>query len=327
MIPPILENIKKEIADFKPNKVVSMQELQDIEFQFEDIAKEQHARMEEMNDFNRSFMIYISAIELLYITANFLLDSTELKKHAKKLNKIEDLYNPSGPPLSPIFESYYNMWLLFDYKIEGYSLADMILALKDMFSYPLEVIELIKLANTSYAGIYKYIGKGPNDILLLEDIVTKKVYEVKDPNELKGIKKGELWYIRLLPPLPEYQCAYYTSATTPYILTGHKEQEWLDYFKRQSIIPNTLGVEHRLAEHMHYGKSTTYWLEYIVQSYVKQKGNVIILKGLPDCEETRPYANGPLTKTRKTPVTLEGDLQVDFGNLLNKFLSLNPFKN
>ena len=82
---------------------------------------------------------------------------------------------------------------------------------------------------------------------------------------------------------------YFVGLTTPYVLLGLGESEWLAYFERFQIVPGTVGGEERLRRHMKLGGAPTYWSEFIFYGYVNFRSDAIFLTGLPDRPETQPH--------------------------------------
>jgi len=80
----------------------------------------------------------------------------------------------------------------------------------------------------------------------------------------------------------------HVALTTPYLLAGFSEREWLENFARQQIARGTVGAEERLHRHMKYGKDDWYWSEFVFYGYVNHRADAILLSGFPDRPETQP---------------------------------------
>jgi hypothetical protein len=83
-------------------------------------------------------------------------------------------------------------------------------------------------------------------------------------------KPGELWYVRLCPPLPglvEYQVAF----TTPYILIGATKTDWTAYLKKSLL--GSGDTNKALHDLLKFGKAAhsrrpdESWNEFIFQAY------------------------------------------------------------
>lgn len=79
------------------------------------------------------------------------------------------------------------------------------------------------------------------------------------------------------------------ATTTPYVLAGYPESDWLEYFDRHQIVPGTLGCEERLGRHMKRGRDEWYWSEFVFYGYVNHRPDAIFLTGFPDRLETQPH--------------------------------------
>ena len=101
-------------------------------------------------------------------------------------------------------------------------------------------------------------------------------------------KAGELWYIRLLPPLVPKFATYHVAFTTPYVLLGSTN---LDYdFLRRNVVGIKASSEAEALHRLHEVRSRkNYWNEFVLLAYHHQT-NAIYLSGIPDLKSTLPHA-------------------------------------
>jgi hypothetical protein len=136
----------------------------------------------------------------------------------------------------------------------------------------------------SRMGFYIHCGR-KGKLTVLEDIVTGAVCRAIVPSGDRG-EKGELWYVRVLPPpMPGGQ--ENVVFTTPYIVLHPKLAEWREYFRRTIPAPAPIdGYEH----HLKYGPTRQYWNDFVFEAYVNHRTEAIYLVGLPDIPESRPHS-------------------------------------
>jgi hypothetical protein len=103
-------------------------------------------------------------------------------------------------------------------------------------------------------------------------------------------RPGELWYVRVLPPLVPDLARYHIAFTTPYILIQTIKQDWLQFLKRgmsQSGFGNDKDGLHRFLK---YGPDPHYWNEFVFKGYHHHTSAAISLAGIPDMKATLPHA-------------------------------------
>jgi hypothetical protein len=140
----------------------------------------------------------------------------------------------------------------------------------------------------SRMGVYIHEGT-ERDAIVLREFVTDTVCRAVVPSGYRG-RKGELWYVRVLPP-PLPGVMEHVVFTTPYLLVHPGEREWQAYFRR--TLPDA-PLRDRIARyehHMKFGPTRDYWTEFVFEAYVNHRSDVIFLKGLPDVPESRPHSS------------------------------------
>src|SRR4029077_12605614 len=81
-------------------------------------------------------------------------------------------------------------------------------------------------------------------------------------------KRGELWYIRLFPPLEPELATYHIVFTTPYILVGQSKDDWIAYLKRSMVGIMASSEPHGgLHQLLKFGTSTNHWNEFVLLAY------------------------------------------------------------
>jgi hypothetical protein len=212
----------------------------------------------------------------------------EMKAYFKAAAAAEDEYMPDGPPISPLTASFFTTWAFYDLRIgnSGETIGGCQIELNDLFCLSVDQLDALRKLNDSRMGIYEHIGfDGPQ--VRLRELITDDEFVCHNASGYRG-HQGELWYVRLLPPLlPEH--ATYIVFTTPYILTEASKEDWTQFLRRgmsQSGFGNDLVDLHRFLK---YGPAKNYWNEFVFKGYHHHQSDAIFLAGIPDLQATLPH--------------------------------------
>lgn len=196
---------------------------------------------------------------------------------------------PSGPPMSPLTTSFFTCWALFDVSVglAEETIATTAMAVGAAFGTDARLLRLMELMQQSRMSIYVHEGTA-EDAVVLRELVTGAVCRAIVPSGYRG-HRGELWYVRVLPP-PLPGTAEHVVFTTPYLLLEPGELDWQAYFRR--TLPDAPLADRiaRYERHMKFGPRRDYWTEFVFDAYVNHLPDVIFLKGLPDVPESRPHS-------------------------------------
>ena len=191
--------------------------------------------------------------------------------------------------MSSLTNSYFNCWLLFDVAVglQKETLATIIIDLAKEFRLHPKMVEVFQLMQNSRMGLYEYWGNEKGKVLLRE-LTKDNVIPCLCPAGYQGQTPGEIWFVRILPPVFEL-FDYSLVFTTPYVLLNPDTLHWLDYLERTMSKKKTRTTVTSLENLMKYGLSDGYWNEYIHQAYVNFKPELVYLEGLPDVGRSRPH--------------------------------------
>jgi hypothetical protein len=282
---PIGKKIVGKMRRSKRRKVVDIKDWAYGRATAEELQKEITAR-KDLASLDPAFAAYIYAQIQISVMAEQLLGLKEMAPFADMASKAEDLYMPSGPPMSPLTKSYFTCWELFDAVVgpANETIGTTILEIGASFGMHPELLRLIRLLQDSRMGFYIHRGR-EGKLTVLEEIFTGAVCRATVPSGHRG-EKGELWYVRVLPP-PIEGGQEHVVLTTPYVVLHPKLPEWREYFRR--AIPAAAPVED-YERHMKYGPTRQYWNDFVFEGYVNYITEAIYLAGLPDIPASRPHS-------------------------------------
>jgi hypothetical protein len=212
----------------------------------------------------------------------------EMKKFARIVAKAEDEYLPSGPPMSPLTTSFFTTWAFYDLRFDGSdTLASCLIEANDLACMNPDQLDALQKLAASRMGIYEHVGRdGPH--VRLRELVTDADFTCHNASGYRG-RTGELWYVRLLPPLLPELAAYHIAFTTPYILLASKD-DWAQFLRRGMSQARGRTDKDGLHWFLKYGPDRNYWNEFVFKAYHRHQRDAIFLAGIPDLEATLPHA-------------------------------------
>src|SRR5215472_3421947 len=245
---PIAKKIVAKMKRHSRGKVVDIKNWVDGRATAEEMRKEIMAQ-KELATLDPAFAAYVYPQIQVSLMSEQLTALKEMSPFADIVSKADDLYVPEGPPMSPLTRSYFACWALFDACAgpANETIGTTILEVGASFGMNAELLRLIRVMQESRMGFYIHRGR-KGQLTVLEDIVTGATCRAIVPSGHCG-RKGELWYVRVLPP-PFAGSQDYVVFTTPYIVLHPKLTEWREYFCR--AIPDPAPID-RYERHMKYG--------------------------------------------------------------------------
>ncbi len=234
---------------------------------------------------------YVAAQNLVSLLCEELTLLAVLKPFVRIVSAAETTFMPDGPPFSPLTRSYFTCWAFFDvlFGKDQETIGGCIQELAVDLAIEPHLLTVIQAMQGSRMGIYEHCGMVDSEVVL-RDIVDDRTCHCYVPTGYQG-KPGQLWYVRLMPPIPGYD--YHIAFTTPYILMSTKE-EWLAFLHRTVPLLKAPWRPRPVQEAIHdllkHGLDSGYWLEYIALSYLGAQDNAIFLTGIPDQVDSLPNA-------------------------------------
>ena len=240
----------------------------------------------EVNLLDPLHTVYLAVQHAASIFAERVSVLDEFEPYYEIVVKAEDEYMPSGPPMSPLTRSYFTTWAFFDLRFGPYkeTLGKCLLDAGTMLGFDAKVMDAIRTCSESRMGIYE-LEKHKGSRCLLRELITDEQIECHVPTGYQG-QVGELWYGRILPPIPPVK--YHVFLTTPYVLLNFGKEDWTAYLKK-SLLDLKVPERMRLAHFLKHGKEPNQWNEFIFQAYHHHQFDAIFLSGLPDVPGSLPH--------------------------------------
>ena len=241
---------------------------------------------------------YVYAQNQVSVMSEQLTALEEMAPFVDIVSKAEDLYMPSGPPMSPLTMSYFTCWAFFDACVgpANETIGTTILEVGAAFGMHTELLRLIRLMQESRMGLYTHAG-AEGDLVILRELATDAECQAIVPSGYRG-QRGELWYARVLPP-PLPGGAEHVVFTTPYVLLKPGTHEWQAYLRRTLPDAPKQARLDAYERHMKYGPTRTYWNDFVFEGYVNHRMEAIYLAGLPDVPESRPHSEVNSRRVRR----------------------------
>jgi hypothetical protein len=236
---------------------------------------------------------YIAAQNFMSFFAESVSRFPEFDPYCKIIGPAEDEYMPDAPPHSPLTRSYFTTWAFFDVRFgpDQETIGSCLLDLADLLEMDPFMAGTIRRFQDTRMGIYEYGGieEGRHR---LRELVTDEEFRCHVASGYRS-KLGELWYVRLCPPILDL-VDYHVAFTTPYILIGTSKADWTAYLNKNLM--GSADTKKALHEFMKFGKaaksrrSDKSWSEFVFQAYHHHQFDAIFLAGLPDVKGSRPNA-------------------------------------
>ena len=236
---------------------------------------------------------YVAAQNFTSFFAEAVSQFPEFDPYCKIVGPAQDEYMPSSPPMSPLTLSYFTTWAFFDVRFgpDGETIGTCLLDLAGLLDMEPFMTKTIRRIQDSRMGIYEHGGTDGGRCRLRE-LVTDEEFTCHVASGYRG-KPGELWYVRLCPPLLDL-VDYHVAFTTPYVLIETTKTDWTAYLKKSVL--GSADTRKALHEFLKFGKEAhsrkpdESWNEFIFQAYHHHQTEAIFLSGLPDVKGSLPHA-------------------------------------
>lgn len=247
------------------------------------------AKDDELAALHPAHAAYTAVANQVSVLSESLTSLPELDRISEIIGRADEEYMPSWPPMSPISTSYYTTWAFFDAAVgvNRETLGTILLDLAPDLPLAPGFVELLAHLQSSRLGLYAHEG-GQGAHIVLRELHTGIRKRTIASNAHFG-EAGEIWLARVLPP-PHPSLDEHVSFISPYVIESPGEAAWLGFFERMLPKVRARDAAQAFELLMKYGRSVTYWPEYIFEAYAGHDTQAILLRGLPDVDESRPHA-------------------------------------
>ena len=130
------------------------------------------AGIREFNGLHPTHAAYVYSHNSVSALAEKFTSWAEMKAFVEIVARAEDVYMPSGPPMSPITTSYFTCWSFFDACAgpANETIGSVLLELCGHFCIGNELSRLIRIMQESRMGFYINRGR-QGDLVILEELV------------------------------------------------------------------------------------------------------------------------------------------------------------
>ena len=191
--------------------------------------------------------------------------------------------------MSPLTTSFFTLWALYGLRFgkDSETIGTCLVDLSELLEVDRGMVEVVRRLGASRMGIYEHCGV-ENSKCRLKELLTGVEFVCHVASEYEG-REGELWYVRLCPPLHEL-ADYHIAMTTPYVLLNTSKADWTAYLSK-SLLGAPLGkTPEGLHDLLKHGDKAHDWNEFVFQSYHHHQPNAVFLAGLPDVRGSLPHA-------------------------------------
>jgi hypothetical protein len=290
----VLSGLRKPVN----RKVIDISELRNAKIHAENLEKSVITE-NELSKLDPLHGIYAYAQNKISVFIEEISALPALSKLTNAHTDAEDVYMPSGPPMSPLTTSYFSCWGFFDLcvGIKKESFGTVIIDICRSLGVDKGLITVFECMQNSRMGFYIHEGVSQGFVHLRE-LITKKQMKVIVPSGYTG-GQGELWFARVMPePFAELNYGYSIVFTTPYIILEMQnrgfvttsEMSWDRFFARNLGKTKIEDTNRAYESLMKFGLNRHYWNEYIFEGYVSHQDDMILLAGFPDIPLSRPHS-------------------------------------
>ena len=301
----IAQHIIADLIEIMGKKVIDIRHIKKAKIRAEELeatisSEKELARLDPLH------AVYVYGQNKLSVIVEQLAELPVMSELTEAYTLAEQKYMPSGPPMSPLTQSYFCCWGFFDLCVGKMreSFGSIAIEVCKFLGVDQGLIRIFKKMESSRMGFYVHEGFCGQHVMLREFMTGKKIKAIV-PSGYGG-RPGEIWLVRIMPePFEELRMGYSVVFTTPYIIGMVKEKlfyqvsdhtEWQAFFER--AIPKSGKKDDTAAyeQFMKYGLSRDYWNEYIFEAYVNHNQGAILLTGFPDIPLSRPHSKESLRK-------------------------------
>jgi hypothetical protein len=291
----VLSGLRKTIN----RKVIDISELKNAKIDAENLEKSMITE-KELSELDPLHGVYAYGQNKISVFVEQLAELPALSKLTNAYADAEDIYMPSGPPMSPLTKSYFLCWGFFDLcvGIKKESFGTVIIDICRSLNVDPGLIKIFECMQNSRMGFYIHEGVSEGFVHLRE-LITQNQIKAIVPSGYMG-SQGEIWFTRIMPePFANLNYGYSVVFITPYIVSEMRngrfvyssKKSWSLFFER-NLGKTKIDDKNRAYEFlMKFGLNRHYWNEYIFEGYASHQDDMILLAGFPDIALSRPHSD------------------------------------
>ena len=258
-----------------------------------DLARvhEDQEMLASVTEHDPCFALYAFAQNFASLAAEHISSMSEARGFVRIVGAAEDEYLPSGPPMSPLTNSYFTMWSMFDVRFgrSRETMGSCILRVAEEFDTPAWLMEAVERMQQSRMGFFVHCGSD-GGLVQLREVGKQETVSCSVPAGYAGIV-GEIWFVRVFPP-DGRSCNHHIVFNTPYVVRDYPESAFIDYLARE--LARMKGKKSSRADDAHnflmkYGPDPNHWNEYIFCAYTGHQREAVFLTGIPDIPDSLPH--------------------------------------
>jgi hypothetical protein len=210
----VLSGLRKEIN----RKVIDISELKNTKIHVENLEKSVITE-KEISELDPLHGVYAYGQNKISVLIEQIAELPALSKLTNAYADAEDIYMPSGPPMSPLTKSYFLCWGFFDLcvGIKKESFGTVIIDICRSLNVDQGLMKIFECMQNSRMGFYIHEGVSEGFVHLRELITQNRIKAIV-PSGYMG-RQGEIWFARIMPePFAKLNYGYSVVFTTPYTI-------------------------------------------------------------------------------------------------------------
>ena len=183
----VLSGLRKAIN----RKVIDISELKNAKIHAENLEKSVITE-KELSELDPLHGVYAYGQNKISVLIEQIAELPALSKLTNAYADAEDIYMPSGPPMSPLTKSYFLCWGFFDLcvGIKKESFGTVIIDICRSLNVDQGLIKIFECMQNSRMGFYIHEG-GSQGFVHLRELITQKQIKVIVPSGYMG-SQGEM---------------------------------------------------------------------------------------------------------------------------------------
>jgi hypothetical protein len=238
---PIVESIIADFTEFIEAKAIDIRDIKKSKIRAEELEATVSSE-KELASLDPLHAVYVYGQNKMSVFVEQLAELPVMSELAEAYALAEQEYMPSGPPISPLTQSYFTCWGFFDLSVGTMRESFGSIAIEVCKSLGVDkgLVRVFKKMQASRMGFYVHKGFSAQHVILREFLTGKRIKAIVPSGHRRD--PGEIWLARIMPePFEELPVGYSVVFTTPYIIGEVRgklfyqvsdQTGWQAFFKR-----------------------------------------------------------------------------------------------